>query len=160
MRPVLFEVFGLPIHSYGVSKAAAALVAGYLLAREFRRLGWNPDRAWSIVIAATVMGFVGGKLYYPAEHAGSLSPHSFGPSGFTWYGGLIAGVLTVVVLARRYEVPLGPLAGIAAAPLSLAHGIGRSLWPVPTSAWSMPRGRPSGRPQAAPPARWRRCIGR
>jgi phosphatidylglycerol:prolipoprotein diacylglycerol transferase len=37
-------------------------VAGYLLAREFRRLGWHPDRAWSIVVAATVVGFVGGKL--------------------------------------------------------------------------------------------------
>lgn len=125
MRPVLFEVLGFPIHSYGVSKAAAALVAGYLLAREFRRLGWHPDRAWSIALTAAVIGFVGGKLYYLAEHVGSLSPHSFGSSGFTWYGGLIAGVVTVVVMARRYELPLGQLAGIAAAPLSLAYGIGR-----------------------------------
>jgi phosphatidylglycerol:prolipoprotein diacylglycerol transferase len=125
VRPVLFEVLGFPINSYGVSKAAAALVAGYLLAREFRRLGWDPDRAWSIVVTATVMGFVGGKLYFLAEHIGELSPHSFGSSGFTWYGGLIAGVLTVVVLARRSGLPLGQLAGIAAAPLSFAYGIGR-----------------------------------
>jgi phosphatidylglycerol:prolipoprotein diacylglycerol transferase len=125
VRPVLFEVFGFPINSYGVSKAAAALVAGYLLAREFRRLGWNPDRAWSIVVTATVVGFVGGKLYYLAEHVGALSLHSFGSSGFTWYGGLIAGVLTVVVMARRDGLPLGQLAGISAAPLSFAYGIGR-----------------------------------
>lgn len=125
MRPVLFEVLGFPIHSYGVSKAAAALVAAYLLSREFRRLGWNPDRAWSIALTATVVGFIGGKLYYLAEHVGSLSPHSFGSSGFTWYGGLIAGVVTVVVMARRYELPLGQLAGVAAAPLSFAYGIGR-----------------------------------
>ena len=76
-------VFGLPIHSYGLSKAAAALVAGYLLAREFRRPGWHPDRAWSIVVAATVVGFVGGKLYYLAERAGELTAHSFGPAGLT-----------------------------------------------------------------------------
>jgi phosphatidylglycerol:prolipoprotein diacylglycerol transferase len=125
VRPVLFELFGLPIHSYGVSKAAAALVAGYLLAREFRHLGWHPDRAWSIVVAATVVGFVGGKLYYLAEHAGELSAHSLGPSGFTWYGGLIAGVATVVVMARRFGLPLAQLAGVAAAPLSVAYGIGR-----------------------------------
>jgi phosphatidylglycerol:prolipoprotein diacylglycerol transferase len=72
-----------------------------------------------------VLGFVGGKLYYLAEHADSLSAHSFGPSGFTWYGGLIAGVLTVVILARRYGLPLVPLAGVVAAPLSFAYGIGR-----------------------------------
>lgn len=125
MRPVLFEIFGFPVNSYGLSKAAAAVLAGYLLAREFRRLGWNPDRAWSLAGWATVLGFVGGKLYYLAEHADSLSAHSFGSSGFTWYGGLVAGVLTVVVMAGRYGLPLAPLAGIVAAPLSFAYGVGR-----------------------------------
>jgi phosphatidylglycerol:prolipoprotein diacylglycerol transferase len=125
VRPVLFEIFGFSVNSYGLSKAAAALIAGYLLAREFRRLGWNPDRAWSIVLAATILGFVGGKLYFLAEHLGNLSPHSFGSSGFTWYGGLIAGVVTVVVMARRYGLPLAELAGVTAAPLSLAYGVGR-----------------------------------
>lgn len=125
MRPILFEVFGLPINSYGASKGLAAIAAAYLLGREFRRLGWDPDRAWNMVIAATVLGFAGGKLYYLAENIGNLTPHHFGSSGFTWYGGLIAGVLTVTVMARRYRLPLGQFAGIAAAPLSLAYGIGR-----------------------------------
>lgn len=125
MRPVLFEIFGLPINSYGVSKALAAIAAAYLLAREFRRLGWDPDRAWNIVLAATVVGFAGGKLYYLAENLGDLTPHRFGSAGFTWYGGMIAGTATVWVMARRYNLPRGPLAGIVAAPLSLAYGIGR-----------------------------------
>lgn len=125
MRPVLFEIFGLSINSYGVSKALAALVAGYLLAREFRRLGWDPDRAWNIAMVATVLGFAGGKLYYLAERAGELTPHDFGSAGFTWYGGLIAGVATAAAMVRRYRLPLGQFAGTAAAPLSLAYGIGR-----------------------------------
>ncbi len=125
MRPVLFDIFGLPINSYGVSKALAALVAAYFLAREFRRLGWDPDRAWNIVVAATALGFAGGKLYYLAERAGHLTPHDFGSAGFTWYGGLMAGVATSAVMARRYRLPLGEFAGVAAAPLSLAYGIGR-----------------------------------
>ncbi|TFV79390.1 prolipoprotein diacylglyceryl transferase [Blastococcus sp. CT_GayMR19] len=125
MRPILLEVFGFPINSYGASKAAAALIAAYLLAREFRRLGWDPDRAWSIVFTATFTGFAGGKLYYLAEHRDNLTPHSFGTSGFTWYGGLVAGVLTVVLLARRHQLPLGQLAGLTAAPLSFAYAIGR-----------------------------------
>ena len=125
MRPVLFEIFGLPINSYGVTKALAALAAAYLLAREFRRLGWDPDKAWNIVLAATFMGFVGGKLYYLAERAGRLTPHDFGSSGFTWYGGLIAGTLTVVIMLWRSGLPFGQFAGVVAAPLSLAYGIGR-----------------------------------
>lgn len=125
MRPVLFEIFGLSINSYGVSKALAAAVAGYLLAREFRRLGWDPDRAWNIAMVATVLGFAGGKLYYLAERAGRLTPHDFGSAGFTWYGGLIAGVATAALMARRYRLPLGQFAGTVAAPLALAYGIGR-----------------------------------
>ena len=35
MRSVLFSVFGFDIHSYGASKALAAIVAAYLLARAF-----------------------------------------------------------------------------------------------------------------------------
>lgn len=125
MQPVLFDLFGFPINSYGVSKALAAIAAGYLLAREFRRLGWEPERAWNMVLAATVLGFAGGKLYFLAENIEHLTPHSFGSSGFTWYGGLIAGVATVAVMTKRYRLPLGQFAGIAAAPLSLGYGIGR-----------------------------------
>lgn len=125
MRPVLFEVLGFPINSYGASKALAAIVAAYLLAAEFRRLGWDPGRAWNMVFAATVFGFAGGKLYYLAENVGELTPHHLGGAGFTWYGGFAAGVITVAVMARRYRLPLGHLAGIAAAPLSVAYGIGR-----------------------------------
>lgn len=125
MRPVLFEVLGVPVNSYGLSKAAAALAAGWLLAREFRRLGWHPEHAWSLVVWATVAGFAGGKLYYLTENLGDLSPHDFGPAGFTWYGGLIAGSVAVVLLARRSGLPLAALAGVVAAPLSVGYGIGR-----------------------------------
>lgn len=38
------------------------------------------------MIASTVVGFLGAKLYYLGEHAGHLSMHDFGGSGFTWLG--------------------------------------------------------------------------
>ncbi len=125
MRPVLFDLFGLSVNSYGVSKAAAALVAGFLLVREFRRMGWDEDRAWTLVLATTFFGFVGAKAYFLAEHGGSISLHHFGSSGFTWYGGFIAGTLTVLVLARRWRLPLVPLTGLLASPLAAAYAVGR-----------------------------------
>ena len=124
MRPVLFDLFGFPVNSYGVSKAAAALIAGLLLVREFRRLGWDEDRAWDLVLATTVFGFLGAKAYYLVEHGGGLSLHHVG-SGFTWYGGFLAGTVTVVVLAARWHLPLGRLAAVLVGPLAVAYGVGR-----------------------------------
>lgn len=125
MYPVLFEIFGLPIRSYGVSKALAALVAIFLLTREFRRLRWDTEVAINLVVATTLFGFLGAKLYYLAENIGSLSLHDFGGSGFTWYGGFLAGLIVFVVMARRHRLPLARLAAVSAAPMSVAYGIGR-----------------------------------
>jgi phosphatidylglycerol:prolipoprotein diacylglycerol transferase len=125
VRPVLFSVFGFDIQSYGVSKALAALVAAWLLARAFEHLGLKRDSAYSLVMWGTIWGFVGAKIYYLIEHLPTLTMHDFGGMGFTWYGGLIGGVVAVLVVVRRHKLPLGIVAGAVAVPLTVAYGIGR-----------------------------------
>lgn len=125
MRPVLFSIFGLDIQTYGVSKAAAALIAAYLLGREFNRLGLKRDSAHSLVFWATIWGFVGAKLYFLLENLDNPSWHHLGGMGFTWYGGLIAGVAAALIVIRRHRLPLGQVAGAAAIPLTIAYGVGR-----------------------------------
>jgi len=125
VRPVLFSVFGFDIQSYGVSKALAALVAAFMLARAFDRLGLKRDLAYSLATWATIWGFVGAKIYYLLEQLPTVTMHDFGGMGFTWYGGLIGGVVAALVIVRRHQLPLGIVAGAAAIPLTLAYGIGR-----------------------------------
>jgi len=126
VKPVLLELGGLQIQSYGISKALAVLAAGWLLKRELARRGHNPQWAFSFALAGAIGGFAGAKLYYLAEVAGGgLSPHDFGGSGFTWYGGLIGGALAVLVIARRRRIALGEIAAMTAIPLAVAYGIGR-----------------------------------
>jgi phosphatidylglycerol---prolipoprotein diacylglyceryl transferase len=125
MRPVLFNVGGLDVQSYGVSKALAALVAGWLIYRELARHGRDPGLAYPLTLWGVVGGFAGAKLFYLAENAGSLMAHDFGGSGFTWYGGLIGGGAAVLVVAHRHGLPTRLLAGIVSAPLAFAYGIGR-----------------------------------
>jgi len=125
MQPVLFSVFGFNIQSYGVSKALAALVAALLLARTFERIGLKRDSAYSLVMWGTIWGFVGAKIYYLIEHLPTLTIHDFGGMGFTWYGGLVGGVVAALVIVGRHQLPLGVVAGAAAVPLTVAYGIGR-----------------------------------
>ncbi|WNB86987.1 prolipoprotein diacylglyceryl transferase family protein [Cellulomonas sp. ATA003] len=125
MRPVLFSIFGVDVQTYGVSKALAALLGAYLLGRAFERVGLRRESAHSLVLWATVWGFVGAKIYYLLEQGGNLTMHDFGGMGFTWYGGLIGGVVAGLVVIRRHKLPLGVVAGATAVPLTLAYGVGR-----------------------------------
>jgi len=125
VRPVLFSFFGFDVQSYGVSKALAALVAAFLLARAFDRLNLKRDSAYSLVMWATIWGFVGAKIYYLLEHLPNLTMHDLGGMGFTWYGGLVGGLAAALVIVRRHQLPLGIVAGAAAIPLTIAYGIGR-----------------------------------
>lgn len=105
MRPVLFSVFGFDIQSYGMSKALAALVAAFMLARAFERLGLKRDSAYSLVTWATIWGFVGAKAYYLLERMPSLTWHDLGGMGFTWYGGLVGGGVASLVIVCRHRLP-------------------------------------------------------
>lgn len=129
MRPVLFHIGGLSVQSYGVSKALAALVAGWLIYRELLRRGAKKDPAYRLATRLTlwgaIAGFAGAKLYYLAEHPDSFSIHHIGGTGFTWYGGLIGGAAAVLFIAHRHGLSTRLIAGITAAPLAFAYGIGR-----------------------------------
>ena len=125
MWPVLFSVFGAPIQSFGVSKVLAAVIAGIILGRSFQRMGLRSQTAHWLVLWATVWGFVGAKVYFLVESRTSIGWSSLGGSGFVWYGGLIGGTVAVFVFSRRHGLRIGAVAGVIAAPLSLAYGIGR-----------------------------------
>ncbi|BDZ62372.1 prolipoprotein diacylglyceryl transferase [Demequina sediminis] len=125
MRPILFSVLGLDIQTYGVSKALAALLGAFLLGRAFERLGLKKDDAHALVLWATVWGFVGAKIYHLLENLPNLTWHHLGGTGFTWYGGLLAGVASALIVIRRRRLPVAAVADAAAIPLTLAYGVGR-----------------------------------
>ncbi len=125
LRPVLLDIGGLSLMSYGLSKALAALVAWWMIARELGRRQLETSPAVTLTLAGVLAGFAGAKLYYLAENAGSLNLHDLGGTGFTWYGGLIGGAAGVVIAARRVRLRLGLVAGVIAPPLAIAYGIGQ-----------------------------------
>ena len=125
MWPVLFDVFGVQMQSYGASKAVAAIVGALILGRRFRRLGLDKEIAYSLVMWAAVWGLVAAKIYYLIDNWDRFELHMLGGSGFVWYGGLVGGTLAVIVISRRHHLPLATVLGSMAMPLSVAYGIGR-----------------------------------
>ncbi|MBI4526012.1 MAG: prolipoprotein diacylglyceryl transferase [Deltaproteobacteria bacterium] len=129
MYPVLFRFGPITIYSFGALMALAALCAGWIVWLELRRYRYDPDLASTMVFAAAVGGLLGARVLFIIEEWSAFvrSPASFifTGAGFTWYGGLIGGVLAVTWVVRRKGIPWLKAADIAAPALALAYGIGR-----------------------------------
>jgi phosphatidylglycerol:prolipoprotein diacylglycerol transferase len=126
MYPVLFEIRGFEITSFGVLVALGALVGLWLFRRELNN-SRLPEGAVDAAIAGVIAGLAGAKLFWVFEHLGE---DTFGAlltsrGGLTWYGGLIAGfgAAVVYILARGY--PLVPVLAAATPALAVGHMIGR-----------------------------------
>jgi phosphatidylglycerol---prolipoprotein diacylglyceryl transferase len=114
MRPVLFELGPLTVHSWGVVVVTAFAAASYILRHELERQCGRGDAAFPLIVAAAVGGVVGARVYWFFEHVGNASlADSFSGAGFTWYGGVLGGAVAVLAVARRRGVPLDVLYSLA-----------------------------------------------
>ena len=129
MYPVLFQIGPFTIHSLGLFWALGALCAGWMVQLELKRYRFNPELASSLVAAAAIGGLIGARLLLILEEWSSFirSPWDFifSGAGFSWYGGLLGGVLAVTWVVQRHGIPWLKAADISAPAAALAYGIGR-----------------------------------
>ncbi|MBI2219561.1 MAG: prolipoprotein diacylglyceryl transferase, partial [Candidatus Rokubacteria bacterium] len=62
MYPVLLELGGFTLHTYGVIVAVAILVAVWIAEREATRSGFAPDTVGRLAVPVVVAGLAGGRL--------------------------------------------------------------------------------------------------
>ena len=84
------------VGTFGIMLWFAAVCAGWVLHRNFRRWKLDAD-AIGIVAISTVAGVIGAKLWHVLEDPQALIQHPlislFDRAGFAWFGGLVAGIL-------------------------------------------------------------------
>lgn len=118
----------LTVPTFGLLVATAMLVAFAVLHVDLRRWGL-PIEAETLVGLPATAGIVGAKLYHVLENPRELLAHPaselFSQFGFAWFGGLIAGIATFALLARRYEIPFLKLCDVASPAAALGYGVGR-----------------------------------
>ena len=130
MHPILFEIRGFPVYTYGVLLAAAYLLGlQFALARAKSR-GLEPNRVMDLGIWIIVSALVGAKLLLlivewdtygrnPAELMTLIR------SGGVFYGGLIVAVLVAFWYMWRHRLPLWSVSDVFAPGIALGHVIGR-----------------------------------
>ena len=129
MLPVLFEIGGLTVTSFGVFMALSFLVGGWVAAREMERRGGDPEVVWDLVLFGAVGGIIGAKLYYLVLHwpATVANPGAaiLSRAGLVWYGGFIAAALLVGWRVRRLGLSVPWMGDVVAPTLALGYAIGR-----------------------------------
>lgn len=158
MFPILFEIGGFKVTSFGASIALAFLAGAWLVARGLKRQGENPEYAWDLAGWAAICGILGAKVYYLFLHFGDTAADPWGAllsrSGLVWYGGFIGGALGVLFRLWQLKLPVWKYADAVGPGLALGYAVGRlgcflvgDDYGAPTDApWAV------AFPQGAPPS--------
>jgi phosphatidylglycerol:prolipoprotein diacylglycerol transferase len=130
MHPILFEIAGFPVYTYGLLLAAAYLLGLQFALVRARARGLDPNRIMDLGIWIIISALVGAKLLLLiVDH----DKFSMSVSGLTdlvrsagvFYGGLIAAVVVALWYLRRYKMPMWTVTDVFAPGIALGHVIGR-----------------------------------
>lgn len=128
--PYSFSVFGFEIYFYGAIIAAGFILAALFCARLAARFGLSSDDLFDFVIWLIPSCIIGARLYYVLF---KLDYFAANPSeivavrdgGLAIYGGIIAGVITGILVCKRKKIPVLALGDLAAFGLLIGQAIGR-----------------------------------
>ena len=130
LNPIAFSIGPIQVHWYGLIIAVGFLLAMLVLMKRSRTFGLDPDRTFDITLLSVAVGLVGARAYYVVfnwqEFAGNPAKIiRVWDGGLAIYGGLIFGMLTAILLCRKWKTPVLPMLDAAGVSLLLAQGIGR-----------------------------------
>lgn len=130
MHPILFEVAGFPVYTYGVMLAAAYLLGLQFALWRARRLGLDPNRVMDLGIWIIVSALVGAKLLllvveWDRYRFNLTEIVSLLRSAGVFYGGLIVAVLVAFGYMWRHRMPIWSVSDVFAPGIALGHVIGR-----------------------------------
>ncbi|TAK12710.1 MAG: prolipoprotein diacylglyceryl transferase [Acidobacteria bacterium] len=130
MHPVLFEIGGWPVYSYGVLLAAAYLAGLQLAVVRARHAGLDSAKVMDFGIYLIIAALVGAKLMlvvvdFPYYRANPKEILSLARAGGVFYGGLIAALVVGLLLVRRYKLPVWKTGDLIAPGIALGHVVGR-----------------------------------
>ena len=130
MHPEILHWGWIHVRSYGLMLAVAFLVGTAIALREARRLALDEDKLVTVILLVLVASVLGARALYVFEHVDEFR-HSWGgvlavwQGGLTLYGGIVAGVITGLLAARRMGLPMWTVADALTPSVALGTAFGR-----------------------------------
>ncbi|HLK05325.1 MAG TPA: prolipoprotein diacylglyceryl transferase [Candidatus Acidoferrum sp.] len=118
----------LTIPTFGLMVATGLFVAAYVLQADFVRRKIKTD-AFLVIGIAGLAGIAGARLYHvleaPREFFADPWPLLFSRFGFAWFGGLLGGFITLVIMAWRDKIAILEFLDACAPAACVGYAIGR-----------------------------------
>lgn len=145
MYPELFRIGTFPVTTYGIFLALGMLLALFVASRLAARDGLPRERIYDLGLWTLVGGLIGSKaLMFFVEDNVNVFSLDFLRSGGVYYGGLIGGFFTVVLLVRLYNLQFWKVADALAPGLALGQAFGRQGCFSAGCCWGKPTTLPWG----------------
>jgi phosphatidylglycerol:prolipoprotein diacylglycerol transferase len=120
--------FHRDIPTFGLMLWVAAVAAGFIMDRSFRRAKISAD-AIGMVAFTVIAGIVGAKLWHvldtPSEFRQQGWSVLWDTGGFAWFGGLVFGISALVIQGIRAKIGALRTLDLAAPAAAFGYGIGR-----------------------------------
>jgi len=130
MHPILFQIGPLTLYSYGAMLAIGAGLGLIVLTRLAASNDLDPNRVSSLALWVLLIAIAGSRLVFVILEPAAFvkAPWRvlfFWEGGLVFYGGVAAGFISAVLLARRWKIALLPLMDCFGPALALGQAFGR-----------------------------------
>jgi phosphatidylglycerol:prolipoprotein diacylglycerol transferase len=130
MLPEICRIGNFTIYSYGLMLVLAFFVCAYLSSLQARKQQVDPDRLFNILFYVFVSGIIGSRVLYVLLNAGfylrnPLEIIMLQHGGMAWFGGLIFGGSTAVILIKKNKMDLLKILDLLSPFVALGQAIGR-----------------------------------
>jgi len=130
MHPVLLDIFGIKVYSYGVMLVTGFLLGVWLAVVRAKKLGIEPARILDLSFYVLIAGVIGAKiplfLKEPSYYLGSFRAFiTLLRSGGVILGGLIFAVATAIFYLRKHKLDSWAILDLAGPSIILGQAVGR-----------------------------------
>ncbi|HHO54615.1 MAG TPA: prolipoprotein diacylglyceryl transferase [Deltaproteobacteria bacterium] len=142
MHPVLFELGGLEIHTYGALGALAFVVGCALVLWRSHRLGLDFNQVADVIFWMAVSGLIGARLIFVLQQPSSIDRlgdlFDLRRGGLVFYGSFVVGIPAGFLLMWRSKLPIFAMWDIFGTAWPLSHAISRVGCFAAGCCWGLP----------------------
>jgi len=124
------RILNLNIAFYGIVIALGMLLGSFVIMREAKRREMNEDNILDVIIFSLIFGIIGARMYYVIfswnlYREDLLSIFNIREGGLAIYGGVIAGIITALIVCKVKQISFLKVADVCILGLPLGQAIGR-----------------------------------